>query len=68
MNNLQRADLLSAIAELCQRYPDWRLGQLIANVSGWADEDVWNVSDDQLLEAVKMHLGQLSEEEHRATA
>jgi hypothetical protein len=68
MNNLRRADLLSAIAELCQRYPDWRLGQLIANVSGWADEDVWNVSDDQLLEAVRMHLGQLSEEERRATA
>jgi hypothetical protein len=64
----RRADLLSAIAELCQRCPGWRLGQLIANVSGWADEDVWNVSDEQLLEAVRMHLGQLSEEEHRATA
>lgn len=35
MNNPQRAELLAAIAELCEKYPDWRLGQVVANVAGW---------------------------------
>jgi len=58
MNTKLRVDLLAAIDELCQRYPDWRLGQLIANVSGWADQDVWDVEDDQLLAAAKAHLNE----------
>ena len=58
MNNQQRADLLAAIAELCQRYPDWRLGQLVANVAGWADQGIWDVEDQQLLEAARLHLQQ----------
>ena len=60
MNNHLRADLLAAIAELCQRYPDWRLGQLIANVAGWADQEIWDVEDQQLLQAARLHLEQLS--------
>jgi hypothetical protein len=38
MNSQERAELLAAIAELSRRYPDWRLGQLIAHVAGWADQ------------------------------
>lgn len=56
MNNQQRADLLAAVAELCERYPDWRLGQLIANVAGWADQEIWDVEDQQLLAAAHSHL------------
>ena len=41
----QHADLLAAVAELSQRYPDWRLGQLVANVAGWADCEIWDVED-----------------------
>jgi hypothetical protein len=59
MNNEQRAELLTAIAELARRYPNWRLGQLIANVAGWADQDVWDVEDEQLLVAARLHLRQL---------
>jgi len=58
MNNQLRAELLAAIAELCQQYPDWRLGQLIASVAGWADQGVWDVEDEQLLEAALLHLQQ----------
>jgi hypothetical protein len=58
VNSQQRADLLAAIAELCQRYPDWRVGQLIANVAGWADQEVWDVEDKQLLQAARLHLQQ----------
>jgi hypothetical protein len=59
MNTQQRADLLAAIAALCQRYPGWRFGQLVANVAGWADQEIWDVEDDQLLEAARLHLDQL---------
>jgi hypothetical protein len=58
MNSQQRTDLLAAIAQLCQRYPDWRFGQLIANVAGWADQEIWDVEDEQLLEAAQLHLEQ----------
>jgi hypothetical protein len=60
MNSQPRADLLAAIAELAQRYPDWRLGQLVANVAGWADQEIWDVEDEQLLEAVCSHLQHLT--------
>jgi hypothetical protein len=63
MNSQQRADLLAAIAELCQRYPDWRLGQLVANVAGWAGQEIWDVEDEQLLEAARLHLQQLAPSE-----
>jgi len=41
---------------LRRRYPAWRFGQLIENIAGWADQDVWDVSDDELLEAARAHL------------
>jgi hypothetical protein len=60
MNSQERAELLATIAELCQRYPNWRLGQLVANVAGWADQEIWHVEDEQLLEAARLHLQQLT--------
>ena len=51
MNSQERAELLATIAVLSQRYPDWRLGQLVANVAGWADQEIWDIEDEQLLEA-----------------
>src|SRR5437667_5195069 len=63
MNNQERANLLSAIEQLCNRYPHWRLGQLVANVAGWADQEVWDVEDQQLLSAARLHLSQLTPRE-----
>ena len=63
MNNLQRADLLATVAELCERYPDWRLGQLVANVAGWADQEIWDIEDEQLLKAARLHIKQLAPSE-----
>jgi hypothetical protein len=56
MNNESRDQLLGAIAELSRRYPNWRLGQLVANLAGWADQEIWDVEDEQLLEAARLHL------------
>jgi hypothetical protein len=51
-----RAELLAVLAELCRRYPDWRFGQLVSNVAGWADVATWDVEDAQLLAAAQAHL------------
>jgi hypothetical protein len=63
MNSQPRADLLAAIGALCERYPNWRFGQLIANVAGWADQEIWDVEDEQLLDAARQHLEQLAPSE-----
>ena len=60
MSHQERADLLAAIVQLCQRYPEWRFGQLVANVAGWADQEIWDVEDEQLLNAARLHLKQLT--------
>jgi hypothetical protein len=60
MNSQERADLPATIAELCERHPRWRLGQLIANVAGWADQEIWDIEDQQFLAAARLHLAQLT--------
>jgi len=63
MNSQERTSLMSAIEQLCERYPHWRLGQLVANVAGWADQEIWDVEDDKLLTAARLHLSQLKPHE-----
>ena len=58
MNTHQNIELLEAIAALSQRYPNWRLGQLVANIAGSADQEVWDIEDGQLLKAARRHLEQ----------
>jgi hypothetical protein len=57
MTNPDRTELFSALADLSRRYPHWRIGQLLANVAGWADAEIWDAEDDQLLAAIRAHLG-----------
>lgn len=49
--------LIGAIAELRLLFPDWRLGQLVANLTLAAGRDqeggVWEVEDEQLLAAAR---------------
>lgn len=52
----EKNELFAVLAELSRRYPGWRLGQLVANVADWADREVWDVEDEQWLEAAKAHL------------
>jgi hypothetical protein len=50
-------ELIEAIAELRRLFPDWRMGQLIANLTmaaGASDEvAVWDVKDEDLLRAAR---------------
>jgi hypothetical protein len=40
------------------------LGQLISNVSGWADQNVWDIEDREMLAAVEEHLQVLAQRSH----
>ena len=55
-----KQDILRALSELVEHTPDVRFGQLIANLAAIARgptlEAVWDMEDDELLEAVKGHI------------
>jgi hypothetical protein len=51
-----REELLQVLAELGTLFPDWRFGQLVANVTGATTrgteaEAIWDCEDDELLAA-----------------
>jgi len=51
-----REELIKVLTEIGKRYPDWRLGQTIANFAflarGEAVESIWDVEDEELLKAM----------------
>jgi hypothetical protein len=55
--NGTRAELLMIIAELGELHPDWRLGQLLANLATAAGHTeasaVWDLDDDEALAAAR---------------
>ena len=55
-----RQEVLAVLAELSEVAPEVRFGQLIANLAylarGLANESIWNMEDDELLEAAREHL------------
>jgi hypothetical protein len=50
-------ELIGAVMELRSLFPDWRLGQLVANLALAAgrdgDDAIWEVEDEQLLAAAR---------------
>ena len=61
MTDFERVELFAALTELSRLYPHWRIGQLVANVAGWADADIWDAEDANLLAAVQNHLANSNE-------
>ena len=61
-----------ALEELSKIYPQWRFGQLVANVATWAKgpaaESIWDVEDEQFLKAAEEHLHSKSKTAARQTA
>ena len=57
-----RQEVLRLLAELSELAPEVRLGQLIANLSylarGLSNESIWDMEDEELLEAARKHLEQ----------
>jgi hypothetical protein len=58
MNQSTRHQLLEILAELGEAFPDWRFGQLVANVAtsarGPQAEAIWDSEDDELLAAARL--------------
>jgi hypothetical protein len=50
-------ELMAALAELRSLFPDWRIGQLVANLTQAAGRDregaIWDVEDNELLAAAR---------------
>jgi hypothetical protein len=60
-----RQEILRLLEELSGLYPEWRFGQMVANVAMLAaqptesgDSGVWDVEDDDFLATLKRHVKQ----------
>jgi hypothetical protein len=55
-----RREVLNVLAELSERYPDMRIGQLVANFASLAKgptpEAVYDVEDEEFVAAARKHL------------
>ena len=62
-----RLEVLSALEELGRLRPEWRLGQMLANLAMTAGRldagGVWDLEDEEALAATRELLGQYSEVE-----
>lgn len=63
-----RTKLLQLLAEMSDRYPQWRFGQTIANAAAWArqltephETGIWDVEDEEVVAALERHLVQAAE-------
>ncbi len=56
----ERSEVLHAVEELSEACPEYRLGQMIANLTMLArgDEEgaIWDIEDGELLAAARKHL------------
>ena len=63
----QRTNVLHVLHELCELTPDVRFGQLIVNLSylarGMAHESIWDMEDEELIQAVAKQLETLRSRE-----
>lgn len=56
MTTNDRTDVLDILARMADKYPHWRMGQLIANLAGWAEREIWEMEDQELIDAARGHL------------
>jgi hypothetical protein len=60
MNPEQQLRLSKVIARFSALYPEWRIGQMVANVAllakGPTAEAIWDVEDEEFLTAAEAHL------------
>ena len=56
--------IIEKLAALCDLSPDIRMGQLLANLGfladEFADQSLWDIEDEQLLNVIEIHHAQLT--------
>ena len=64
MTTTKRHEILLLLERLSALTPDVRFGQLIANLSylalGPTNEAIWDMEDEQLVAALRIHIADLS--------
>lgn len=63
MAQMTRDEILETLGKLLDRYPDMRFGQLVVNISNWASgvpDSLWDLEDEQFLDAARGHLKRVS--------
>jgi hypothetical protein len=64
MMSHERKEVLRLLEKVSELAPEVRFGQLIANLSylaiGPTNEAIWDMEDEQLVEALRQHLADLS--------
>ena len=72
MNETTRHEILNRLERLGRLAPELRFGQLIANLAFMAagpwNETLWDLEDDQLLEAIRQMEADLSQRDAKSTA
>jgi hypothetical protein len=69
MNNREqtRTELLAAMSQLSRLRPEWRLGQMLANVAMTAGRldagGVWDLEDDEALTAARILIEEYTDAE-----
>jgi hypothetical protein len=62
MTPVQKYEVLLALKEVSEAFPEWRFGQMIANLAvvarGAVPEAVWDMEDEELLKAARWQLEQ----------
>ncbi len=62
--NATRTQLLHALEEMSERYPEWRMGQMICNLTFFAKEEpdpdsaagnIWDIEDEELIITIREH-------------
>ena len=59
-----RSDILDALDKLMQEHPDWRIGQLVANIAFLArqtDSATWDVENEEFIQASRQHLQRIAD-------
>jgi hypothetical protein len=68
MTRTNQQRLAKIIEQLSELHPDWRFGQLVANIASWAQgpsaEAVWDVDDEAFLKAAEAHLRTQGTQKH----
>jgi hypothetical protein len=65
MITAQRQEILQLLTRLSELTPEVRFAQLIANLSylaiGPTNEAIWDMEDEQLVDAIRKHIADLSD-------
>ena len=71
MSDETRRALVSILDQLMQAHPEWRIGQLVANIAFLAHQTntaTWDVENEEFIQTARQHLQRMAERGQAAAA